>query len=314
MLHVYLDQNKWIDLGRAKSGDRRGVRYLDVYEDMKAATLARTASFPLSSVHLAESWKAGSEVWRKELAAVMMELSRRDTIAPIVSLIPAETQVALHHRFGKPPTPLAAQPFGTGLRFAVTGDPADSDPAEPFNPTAALAEHLSFFADNSSLELATYVNERNARDSAFRDAEERLRSPLSQPTLRNLDSQRAFVALAVQAIGRELTHASIGNGIPVSAYADLGLGGFAHLFSDIPTVWALTRLRLLKYGNAQHPWQDHDLSDLKAFSVAGVYCDVVVAERTWIGYMRQAGFPERFGTRLLTDLSDLRPLLRPPGD
>lgn len=311
VLRVYLDQNKWVDLGRAKNGDPRGASYVGVYEEARAAVLDGRASFPLSVVHLAESWKA-RDSYRHELGMVMMELSRRDTIAPMSSLIPPETEMALHRRFRKPIAPQAPQPFGVGMPFAITGDITLSDPAEPFDPDAALREHMTFLADSGAPELASHIAERRLLSGKFRDSEERLRTALSAPDIRGLDPRRPFVHLAGQALGRTWTDISLVHDIPVSAYKALGQAGLTDLFADIPSVWALTTLRLRKHGDLKHPWKDNDLNDLKGLSVAGIYCDVVVGEKGWIHHMRQAGFEERYGTTLLTDLNDLRPLLVAP--
>lgn len=47
MLRVYLDQNKWVDLARAATGHRDGVRFVDALAMCRASAAAGAASFPL---------------------------------------------------------------------------------------------------------------------------------------------------------------------------------------------------------------------------------------------------------------------------
>lgn len=58
MLRVYLDQNKWIDLMHALEGDERAERFQDATIMVTPAADAGYASFPLSSGHVFETWKA----------------------------------------------------------------------------------------------------------------------------------------------------------------------------------------------------------------------------------------------------------------
>jgi hypothetical protein len=74
-------------------------------------------------------------------------------------------------------------------------------------------------------------------------------------------------------------------------------------------LWTAATLRMQKLPNPQHRWEPHDLNDVKAMSAAAVYCDVVVTEKSWVDLMHRAGVDDRLGTRLLTDINDLLPLV-----
>jgi hypothetical protein len=82
MLRVYLDQNKWIDVMRALNGDPMGDRFRDVALMITAAVEAGDASFPLSSGHVYETWKARRAERRQPLARTMAAVSRNHAIAP----------------------------------------------------------------------------------------------------------------------------------------------------------------------------------------------------------------------------------------
>jgi hypothetical protein len=49
--------------------------------------------------------------------------------------------------------------------------------------------------------------------------------------------------------------------------------------------------------------------DLISLAVSLVYCDVVVTERRWAHFARRAQVQERYGTNVVSRLSDLLPIL-----
>lgn|GEM_PF-5612017 len=55
MLRVYLDQNKWIDLARAATGNPKGERFRDALDMCRAASAAKEASNSPKSFYPAEN-------------------------------------------------------------------------------------------------------------------------------------------------------------------------------------------------------------------------------------------------------------------
>lgn len=110
MKHIYLDQNQWSYLSLAA-------------EAVTRSAADGTASFPLSTAHVFETWKQHRADKRQPLAQTMMEISRNDAIASPQQLLPPELDQALHRRFGRPDPPAQVEPFGRGLQHL---SPADS--------------------------------------------------------------------------------------------------------------------------------------------------------------------------------------------
>lgn len=113
MQRIYLDQNKWVDLARARTGHDLGKPFVEAYEAAKAAAQNGQASFPLSAAHYFETHKQSSEQRRRDLAETMLELSRHDAIAPAHVIVPHEIEMALIEVLG-----LAHQP---PLRYQYSG-------------------------------------------------------------------------------------------------------------------------------------------------------------------------------------------------
>lgn len=119
MKHIYLDQNKWIDLAAAAKGLQKGERYRDVLTLAEAGVDPGFLSFPLASIHYIETTNRRPWEARRDLANTMGVLSRFHTIAPLNVLVPSEIDRALKTAFGKPLVPRDAQIFGVGAAHAL---------------------------------------------------------------------------------------------------------------------------------------------------------------------------------------------------
>jgi hypothetical protein len=118
---IYLDLNKWVDLGRGDQ--RRSARqaFQAIATMICAAVEQGQASFPLSMGHYFETWKKRSAEQRLQLARTMAAISRNHAIAPHAQLLPDEIDRALQRRFGRPASLRPLRPSGWGLRHS-SGD------------------------------------------------------------------------------------------------------------------------------------------------------------------------------------------------
>ena len=88
MITVYLDQNKWIDLARAATGHPQGERFLDTLRELREAVREGRARFVLSCAHYFETARAGDPQRRINVATVMRDLSRFESIARPHAIVP----------------------------------------------------------------------------------------------------------------------------------------------------------------------------------------------------------------------------------
>lgn len=77
MKHVYLDQNQWSYLSLALRGEPRTPEDATAAEAVRRSVAAGSASFPLSTAHVFETWKQHSAQKRQPLAETMMCLEDR---------------------------------------------------------------------------------------------------------------------------------------------------------------------------------------------------------------------------------------------
>src|ERR1700683_3220563 len=92
---VYLDQNKWIGLARARTGRKEEAHLVEVLQAAQEAVRAGDASFPLSAQHYYETSHRGDRESREHLAWTMLGLSQGAAIASAQVVVPYEVEVAL---------------------------------------------------------------------------------------------------------------------------------------------------------------------------------------------------------------------------
>lgn len=302
MLSVYLDQNAWIAVAQVMTGHQKGGPYVDTVKHMFDVVSSRKASFPLSQIHIEETTRMTASRRRFDLAKAMVALSRRASMAPFSALIGSEIDGALHRRFGRPDPPEKPQPFGVGLAFAC-GLPPDSIPTNADDIENAVAEMFALAKGDVSPELVKATAKR--REDADRyQASEAGNATRFAEAVRNFGFDRAFVTVAGD-LQQLLIGRLIGNGISLKEFAALGPVGLTALLRDIPSLRAITEMRMAKLRNTSARWDRNDLADVRALGVAAVYCNAIVSERSWIGYMHRGGVADWCKAILLPDLNQL---------
>jgi hypothetical protein len=92
---VYLDLNHWIYLAQAATGHAEGARHREALDACRAARATGTALFPLSAVHYFEIYKVRDPRQRRDVAAVMEELSGFATLLSRSTVMSLEVHAAL---------------------------------------------------------------------------------------------------------------------------------------------------------------------------------------------------------------------------
>jgi DNA-directed RNA polymerase subunit H (RpoH/RPB5) len=100
--HIYLDQNKWVALTRARAGRNEEAHLIEILEAARDAVCTGNASFPLSAQHYYETQHRGDRGSRGDLAQTMLSFSRDDAIAPPHVVVPHEIEVALINQLRLP--------------------------------------------------------------------------------------------------------------------------------------------------------------------------------------------------------------------
>jgi hypothetical protein len=98
-------------------------------------------------------------------------------------------------------------------------------------------------------------------------------------------------------------------GIPEEALFEGGKKALTELLEDIPTRNVAFQLRLFRHSMAQKKWTRTDLADIGALGVAVPYCHAVVTEAVWVDGLQRKHLDEKYGTKLMRSVSELRTYL-----
>jgi hypothetical protein len=328
-LLVYLDLNHWIGLAKAATGHSDGARLRPALEQCRAVRTTGQAVFPLSTSHYMELGKIKDPAQRRDVAAVMEDLSGFASLMTRTVVMRLEIEGVLEERFGDADwsyRPLSLIGYGFGPVFGVDGTLRVRD-ADGSDVTASLSPgqrkrltEADLLAQRSVLtgpqddeiaalrsrgwapESALAVNERRAAQerelAASLDADPRWR----RGRLRDVVAARETVIELFDMLGEALRRRDLmtGDTMPDRQAA-------RDLIRSMPTSDVAVALKTQMHRNGQRAarWSANDVFDTDALALAIPYCDVVVTEKHAAHALRLEGMPARYGTELLTDLPSL---------
>ena len=316
MVTVYLDQAKWVDLGRAMHGRPGGERFREALDVAHHSVSMGLVQFPLSTGHYIETWRAGDPGRRERLAQTMIELSRARTLARPPDLCDSELDAFIAEIAGTPLPRPAWPPLGWGYAHA-SGAMAD------FPLSAIDLNHELRHLANRPDGFDDHGRGHREFGDLYRDGERGL-ARSRQERAGPAELQEAIIAgSAVMEIHENIAWALDRAGLPAEALGPIGLTRpdlqaeqiyevlnellpMARAFiSKLPTRDAALRLRLSRHQDPSARWESNDMVDIAYLACATVHCDVVATEKQWVHELSRSGLLEMHGTRALHDVVEL---------
>jgi len=288
---VYLDQNHWIELSRAKYRRDAQPETPSVLQALRILQQSGSACFPLSLGHYMETLKHQDPERRSRLANFMLDLSGGCTVASPDVVVCHEMQVALERCF---PGRVKVEP----LQFLATGlsHAADLDssfnlewPPEaksiPAKQRAALEKLFQYHAARSLLSgilpTGDQLDLKLARDLSpdyrFKAGLGEWRGASSRYSPAELE--RRIYATTLADVSSLLLELLASNRIPVAEFEQLGESRWRAFLDDMPSRIADMHLRREWAKNANLTPRESDLNDWAYLGVAVCYCDVLVTEK-----------------------------------
>ena len=312
-LKVYLDLCKWRDLAHAAAGDRLGEPFREALTVARASVDMGLATFPLSAEHYMETQARNRYADRKQLAHVMLELSRGGVMAGLEQLVPCEVDHALKALFGRPLVPRSTQVFGLSI-FQALGQSEWTIPiADQLTPLQhkAVEQVAQYFLLAGPPDGVSVPGlDRQAYRGPGHDFAQRQRE-LAQ-TLCGVSSGKRrdiLIARRIMDIWVPIEEALRRAGIERTELTSLGRDGLTDFLQGVPSRWTEVEMLYQHYANPQLVWQENDLVDLVTMCIALVYCDVIVAEKFWVDMAHRAGLDRLYGATLLTNVGELPSVL-----
>jgi hypothetical protein len=332
---LYLDTKDWISLAKARIGRPDGRSFRPCYDFLLTHTGTGGLRVVLSSASYAEVSRAVPTVrQRTELADVMSEISRFQTIRVLSQLLDAQFDQALHERLGRPAFPIKAEPFGRGVGFAFKGEAVNLEITLP--PWPGIASAPDFIGGRSVFEelrfrageALEYVCLRGPRPedvphmpgydlTPLQDADkEQVNREVELATMLAADPKlrsRLDDVVAARELywtfGPELPRLLTRAAMSLDSFFYNGKDWIRDFLGSIPSIAVGKALKVRSFANASRAWSVNDLRDTEHLMLAVPYCDVVVTDRHAATVLKQAQLDQRLGTTILTDVRQLPDVL-----
>ena len=305
---VYLDQNKWVDLSRARHGEDGGAQFVAALNAAIEAVEAGTAMFPLSVAHYLETWKRYKGEPRRRVGSVISDLSRHCTIAGQQPLTEMEIDAALLKRFGTPDPPRTIEIFGYGAAHTFN-QPALADYASwpmftGLGDTDAM-EHELICGPVENLPIAGIAlpDLTAAQNYAKSENEQAARFLAANANADVIDL--TIAALEVHGLMPLIKPALKQAGVSLAEFYELEADGMTAFMLSMPWRGAAMQLRQRRFHELHQKWTPNDLNDIAYLPLGLAYCDVLVTENQWVHRMRQTKLDRQYGTVVIADLREL---------
>lgn len=312
MRTIYLDQNKWIDLARARvrSDVDRGLRAaLETVDDH-----VRRAEWivPVSSTHHIEMANIGNRRRRFELGETMWELSRGWTMAPYAAIVRHELDQVLQARFPTiQPRPFqllgkgVAHAFGqSDLRYRVPGVVRHRFPVAFVEALEAQGTEIierAVLTGQTPDGSPPPAVDLSGFDVNFMDHLDELPS-----TLEDLPRSRwhdALVAMSLVDIRDAVSEALQHHDITWDQLIQAGKDELTRLVLDLPSRSLDLHMHWQVAKNPALKPKRTDLNDWGSLIPAAVYCDILVCEKHFADLMQRDGYVVR--AEVFTDIRAL---------
>jgi hypothetical protein len=331
-LLVYLDLNHWIGLAKAAKGHREGFRYADALAACREAIAQEKAIFPLSGVHYMEVSKIERRARRSDLAAIMMELSRFNTLIGRAKLLDIEREaaidaVALPRVFESEPWPYLAwgvmHCLGRTGALKLGGSPETMQqiPDDLVKRIEAQAQLRFEYVSLAGPQNDTEQNELEQRGwepaGSAKVAEERAQAERDQVKRFDEDEdehhrrKRLHDVVYAREVVTELEalNKSLESRPPLAKTLLASKEQFDAMLALMPSLTVTIELKVGYHRNPQTKWTSNAIFDIDAMSVAVPYCDIVAADNQVRSVLRQAKLHETMDTDIISSPDQLVQLL-----
>lgn len=317
-LIVYLDQNKWIDLAKARVGRADGQKYQAVLEKITEVVSQGKAVFPLSWVHFVETRKKRDLKKRRELAEIMAEISQGTAIIPKSIIMNWELEYAIAMAFGETPTPIPSV-FGNGMSMIFGRNFIEKEMNDqPHLKTDYLINRAKTILSDREATISFLVGDDEDLNSkvvnGLRDINEpfvaRIEKSREQDRGDNDDLQeRVYLAVLTKELQPKLIPMLGNHRKTMNDFFSLGLDNVRKFFHDVPTLDVEIELALSLNKHWDRKLKVNDTSDIAFACISIPYCDVVVTEVFLRTLATRQKIDKKYDTKIISNLNDLLPIL-----
>jgi len=124
--------------------------------------------------------------------------------------------------------------------------------------------------------------------------------------------KRAYVADLTLGLQNDISKILAAYGYSFDWFLNLGRSRLIEFFHSMPSLDVEIELATERDEFWNRPIDPNDLVDIAFLSVSVPYCDYVVTERFWLDLIQRKGLDKKYGTIVLSNLSQLLELIKIP--
>jgi hypothetical protein len=311
---VYLDQNHWITLSRARVARHK----VDPPAELAAAdhfiglVESGTIRTPLSTAHLVETARAGDGPRRRDVAATMLSLHGGWFMADPMTVRQAEVASGLSREVAAPASQqVFSQLPGTPFHGYEPHECKDPSLPQELQDLVELLAWRESFADvlTGAVDSPDEARAAQAATERWSESHNHLTDFLSQNPA-DRDIRLVAAARTYGDLGVEIAKVAAALELRVDDYsAVLNADTVLEFFGRLPLLARIVAVTEQRLRDPRDRWTDHDLLDLFYLSCAAAYADVVVAERKFTHLLRLADKTSPSGAAVVPNLRSLAALL-----
>ena len=304
---IYLDQNKWIELARARHRSDASSDDKANLHSIEDAVVDGRVCFPVSYVHIMETARIGNQTQRLQLAELMAELSIGWYLAGRQTIVNQELDNALSALL-EPEKPARRVAAFTRNLFLVFDDYGGQERGRVISsvlgPQEMLIDFLSFDDENVRLLAIQRMSKSNDElTSRIRKRRERTASETVEVRDR---IYRASLFLEVQ---EKFTNSLQRIGRSWPELRKLPDSQMASILDRVPCWDVECTLTSQVERQKTRATEGNDVYDIGALASAIPYCDVVVTEKLWTHLCRVAGLPTKYKTRIVNSIREVAAMI-----
>ena len=320
-MHIYLDQNKWIDLGRAALGRKDGAEYLEVCKVVKAKVDNNDWILPISIVHMMETLDIGDTERKKRFSHILLRFSKMNTMCSYLRIEKYEFLNAMLKILGKAEVEIKDYLFSkdifhlfdlsrTDIHIVAENDTIRNKVEEIIKKNQDSPQFLydlinldlykeSTAARNAGWIIAAAEQER-IRTKLFSDIKDdtaRFRHIIEDGYIHRRGKYFDFVFSKLKDLGVNMND--------IDRIAEYVRENFEEFLKTMPTLYVAAKLIFQRFKNNSKPFHRNDIKDIAFLSTVVPYCEIVVTERSWVDYIKREKLDELYKIKVFADLNDL---------
>jgi len=319
-MYIYIDQNKWIDFGRALLGRPEGKKFTDVANKIVKKTESDEWILPISIVHLMETLDNSDPDRKKRFSEILIKHSKVNTMCSYQKIEKFEYANALLRIVGKE-EPIEQYLFKKSIYHLIDLSLEEISVNAKDEKLKDAVQQLLISHEESADYLLQLINSQAYSD--LRDQgrlewtqsaieSEKMRQELFNNIKDDVQRYRHLVASEYEQ-KRRLYQEFIWSKIKSKGVTSQDIekiieyipNNFDAFLESIPSLYIRGRLMFQRFKDQAKPIHRNDVKDTAFLCTAIPYCEIVVTENSWVDYIKREKLDIKYNTKVFTDLNEL---------